>query len=314
MPKRQRKGFVELAVRRAAPFPDPAFDVLWTQDHAAIWYWSRQRVTTHADAPVGKVRFRAEALYRGAVCTGTDCELLDYRGADEAIPSHGFEARAWRNGRLVATRFWPVPPPLAAWQVFARGAGLDPGAGPGTTTVAPLRSTSLAQDRISTASALTGQLAGQWRMIALTVGGLALAALLWQAAGVARAAWEVRAIQRRIDVITERLADIVAARERADAALARIDAVLALRPPASQTQLLAEIARITPGTWQLLSWNLSNPETLEVTLKTDNQDPASIVAAWEASPLLTDVTPANRGRPGELTLQARVVPLAERTP
>ena len=314
VPERQRKAFVGLAVRRAAPFSDPEFDVLWTQDHAAVWYWSRQRVAALHGLPNGKVRFRAEALYRGAVATGTGCELLDYRGADEAMPSHGVEARAWRDGRLVATRFWPTPPPLAAWQAFARGAGLDSGAGPNAATAAPLRATSLAQDRIGTASALTGQLAGQWRMIASTVGGLVLVALLWQAAGVARAAWEVRAIQRRIDVITERLADIVTARERADAAQARIDAVLALRPPASQTRLLGEIARITPGTWQLLSWNLSNPETLEVTLKTDNPDPASVVAAWEASPLLADVTPANRGRQGELTLQARVVPLAERTP
>jgi len=314
VPERQRNAFVGLAVRRAAPFSDPEFDVLWTQGQAAVWYWSRQRVTALPDVPGGKIRFRAEALYRGAVVTGTGSELLEYRDTDGTTPACGFEARAWRDGRLVATRFWSAPPSAAAWQAFARGAGLDPGAEPVAPESAPLRSTSLAQDRIGTATALTGQLAGQWRRIATVVGGLVLVALLWQAAGVARAAWEVRAIHRRIDFITERLADIVTARERADAAQARIDAVLSLRPPASQTRLLGEIARITPGTWQLLSWNLSNPETLEVTLRMDNPDPASVVAAWEASPLLVDVTPANRGRQGELTLQARIVPLKERAP
>lgn len=301
-------------MRRAAPFPDPEFDVLWTQGHAAVWYWSRQRVATLPGLPGGKVRFRAEALYRGAAHGETGCELLAYEGATATAPGHGFEGRAWRQGHLVATRYWAAPPSPAAWQAFARGAGLDPSDSVAEPVAAPLRPTSLAQDRIGTASALTGQLAGQWRPIATGVGSLVLAALLWQAAGVARAAWEVRAVQRRVDLITERLSNIVGARERADAAQARIDAALALRPPASQTRLLGEVAALTPGTWELLSWNLSNPETLEVTLKMANPDPAAIVAAWEASPLLADVTPANRGRQGELTLQARVVPLQERTP
>lgn len=310
--ERQRKAFVGLAVRRAAPFPDPEFDVLWTQGHAAVWYWSRQRVAALPGLPSGKIRFRAEALYRGATRDGTTCELLAYEGDTAAAPSQGFEARAWRQGRLVATRYWHVLPPQTVWQAFLRGAGLAPDDGVLEPVPAPLRSTSLTRDRIGTASTLTGQLAGQWRLIAIGIGSLVLAALLWQAAGVGHAAWEVRAVQRRIDLITDRLSDIVDARERTDAAQARVDAALALRPPASQTRLLGEVAALTPGTWELLSWNLSNPETLEVTLKMANPDPAAVVAAWEASPLLADVTPANRGRQGELTLQARVVPLQER--
>jgi hypothetical protein len=310
--ERQRKAFVGLAVRRAAPFPDPEFDVLWTQGHAAVWYWSRQRVAALPGLPSGKIRFRAEALYRGVIHGETGCELLAYEGDTTATPDQGFEGRAWRQGHLVATRYWRTLPPPAVWQTFVRGAGLAPDDSVPEPASTPLRPTSLTQDRIGPASALTGQLAGQWRPIAAAVGTLVLAALLWQAAGVARVAWETRAVQRRVDLITERLSNIVGAREHADAAQARIDAALALRPPVSQTRLLGEVAALTPGTWELLSWNLSNPETLEVTLKMASPDPAAVVAAWEASPLLADVTPANRGRQGELTLQARVVPLQER--
>jgi hypothetical protein len=38
---------------------------------------------------------------------------------------------------------------------------------------------------------------------------------------------------------------------------------------------------------------------------------AAIVAKWEASPLLQDVTPATGGAAGEVTLQARLTPLRE---
>ena len=312
--QRQRRDYVALAVRRAAPFPDPEFDVLWLGDTAAVWYWSRQRVLGLPGHPTGKVRHRAEAMYRGAVRLDDGCELLEYPGVTTPDVPSGFEVRIWRDGALASSRWWASQPSPTHWQTVVRGAGLSPLTPLPSSTLAPLREMPLDALRGRHASALTGQLAGQGRLAAAVLAGVVVAALLWQAAGVARAAWEVRSVERRTAVITKRLEDVVRARERADAALARVDAALALRPPASQTRLLGEVATVTPGEWRLLTWNQSNPEVLEVTLKMDNPDPSAVVAAWEASPLLQEVTPASGGRPGELTLQARVTAPGGGTP
>ena len=312
---RQRNDFVALAVRRAAPFPDPDFDVLWLKDRAAVWYWSRQRLPSLKGYPAGKVRYRAEALYRGSVRVDDGCEMLLYVPADATGNGIGYESRVWRDGTLASTRWWPVSPAPVAWQDYVRGTGLSPLTPPPEPQRARVLDVPLDAIRgNSTAGALTGQLASQGRYIALALGGLVMGGLLWQFAGVARVAWEVRSVERRIEVITRRLADVVKARERADAAMARIDAAMTLRPPASQTRLLGEVAAITPGEWELSTWNQSNPEVLEVTLKTANPDPSAIVATWEASPLFKDVTPASGDRPGELTLKARVSTLEDRNP
>src|SRR5690606_22739992 len=82
VPPKQRAAFIGHAVRRAAPFPDPEHDVLWCGSHAAIWYWSRDRVRELVGMPA---RPRAEALYRGDPPAGDTTELLAW----EAITPDG---------------------------------------------------------------------------------------------------------------------------------------------------------------------------------------------------------------------------------
>ncbi|MGN6111801.1 MAG: hypothetical protein ACTHOC_02115, partial [Luteimonas sp.] len=146
-------------------------------------------------------------------------------------------------------------------------------------------------------------------VLAIALATVCLGLLAWQVGGVARAAWRTHLLERETARLSARMESIIAARDRADAARTRIEAMLALRPPASQTRLLGEVQRITPGTWQLLQWRQPGPDTLEVTLRAQSPDVAAIVSAWEASPLLQDVTPATSSRGDELTLQARLTPL-----
>lgn len=314
VPAKQRAGFVALAVRRAAPFADPDYDILWLQDHAAVWYWSRERVRSLARAPAAGARYRAEAVFRGDV-PGEDSEqllVLDVIAATGETFSAGVEARAWRQGRLQASRWWPHLPDANAWQTFARGAGLDVSQLPPTPIATRLRDHPLSAS--SQHSAIIGQLSTQLPLVAAVVGTLLLASMVWLGAGVARAAWEVRLIEHRIDRLNTRLEKIISARAKADAAQERIHSLLALRPPASQTRLLGEVKRLTPGQWQLMSWTQSSPELLEVSFKMANADTSAVVAAWEGSPLLQEVAPATVTRAGELTLQAKLSALQEQAP
>ena len=307
VPPRQRDGFVALAVRRAAPFGDPEHDVVWLQDHAAVWYWSRERVRDLAPA---NARRRAEAVYRGTIPAGDAVQLLSLETSrmDGETFVAGVEGRVWRSGHLVASRWWPALPDAAAWQGFARGAGLDHGTLPPEPQPAPLLDRPLSDGGARLAFA--GQLQARRPLVAAVVGTLLAAVMAWQVGGIARAAWRTHLLEGKTEALSAGMQRIIEAREQADLARARIDAALALRTPASQTRLLGEVLQITPGAWQLLSWRQPSPEILEVTLRAANPDVPSIVAAWEASPLLQDVTPSTSRRGDELTLQARLTPLS----
>lgn len=315
VPPKQRAGFVALAVRRAAPFADPEHDILWLlHGHAAVWYWSRERVRSLATMPGTATRYRAEAVFRGEVPDQDTVQLLEL----DVLPvggdawTAGLDARVWRHGQLQASRWWPQLPDPGQWQTFARGAGLDASLPKPQPVQASLREQPLSAgiQRL----ALVGQLGTQLPLVAGGVATLVAALLVWQVAGLVRAASEVRAIEQRIERLSARLDKVITARENADAAQARIETLLALRAPASQIRLLGEVKRLTPGAWQMMAWSQPSPEILEVTLQIANPDSAAIVAAWEGSPLLQDVSPAANSGTGQLTLQARLTPLLEQAP
>ena len=309
VPARERAGFVMLAVRRAAPFDDPEADIVWSGSHAAVWYWSASRVRELAGPLPARARFHAEAAHRGALHEQDQLELLDLSvpAARDGASGAGLEARLWRNGHLAASRWWSHPPSDPAWQVFLRGTGLPPSLAVPALSPAPLHERPLGGGtQIDT---LSGQLQAQWPLLATGLGCLVVAAFCWQLAGIARAYAENGKVEDRISQLEKRLDAVITARNTADEAAATVESLLALRPPASQTRLLAEIARITPaGDWSTMQWQQPGPETLEVTLKGNGLDAAAIVNAWEQSPLLQDVTPATANRPDELLIQAKLTP------
>ena len=314
IPLRERAGFVQLAVRRAAPFADPQTDVVWFGGHAAVWYWSSARVMELAGALPKRARFHAEAAYRGSIHADDRLELLQPADADadaeQAQPGHGMEARLWRGGHLLASRWWPQAPSASAWQTFLRGVGL-----PLSTTPMPEPTAAGLNERSMGASAqadmLANQLQAQWPLLATAVGGLVLALFCWQLTGIAHAYAENSALEKRTAQLEQRLESVISAKNAVDQASDTIASLLALRPPASQTQLMAEIARITPaGDWHVIQWQLPSTETLEVTLKGSKLDSAAIVKAWEESRFLQDVTPTS-STAGELTLRAKLTPLPE---
>lgn len=316
VPQKQRAGFVALEVRRAAPFMDPEHDAVWFGNHAAVWYWSHERLHGLWGAPTTRTRLRAEAVFRGAPVEGDGVEVLalEVVPADAEMHTAGFEARLWRQGHIVVSRWWPAAPTVAVWQSFLRGGGMDPVQSLPEPLGVGMREQPLGgglQPR-----ALVGQLRTQLPLLATVVGALLLALLAFQLAGVWRVASEIRRVEQRTAPLEKKLEAIIAARTRADEAVAGIEALLALRPPASQTRLLGEIQKITPpgAGWELMSWHQPGPETLEATLKGVNLDTAAIVSAWEQSPLLQEVSPATGSRTGELVLQARLTPLPEQTP
>ena len=168
VPAKQRASFIALAVRRAAPFPDPAHEAAWSGAHAGVWYWSRSRVAELlGPQPLRVARVVPEAQYCGEPMA---------EGAQLLALARGFEGRAWKDAGLVADRWWAVPPSGEDWAAFLRGAGLRVMELPDAVE-APIGQTPWAQQRQGTRLALDD--AGTWlRRGAVAAGDLDRARLL----------------------------------------------------------------------------------------------------------------------------------------
>ena len=303
VPAKQRKAFASLAVRRAAPFPDPELDIAWSPAGVAtIWYWSRARVDAlTAGEPGRRKRFAAEALYAGQPMPH-GVELLQL---DACV-----EARAWKEGRLVASRCWPQPPAPGQWQEFLRGAGL---AGHDAPPLPEADMVTLANTAWSRQAASSGalQLSGLDQYLPKVV--FAGAALLLLAAGlelgsIARAQadiWRAQAAATRLDAPLKRILD---ARDAADQASTDITHLLSLRNPRPTTSLMAEVTRLLPGSdWQVRRWNQPTPDMVEIDLVAPGSNPEQLVSTFEDSPMFRNVT-TELGDDNGLIIKATITP------
>lgn len=300
-PKKQRRDFVALAARRAAPFPHVGFDVAWGSDgHASVWYWSRDRISHLLGAETARrINYVAEPLYVGEV----DSDSAVLLGLDE-----GVEGRIWKHGRLVASRWWTSEPSEVDWRLFLRSAGM---ACDGDTAVPPMTRGQIANKSwgSSASTPATLRLPGleeHLPKLAISVGGIFIFLSLAQMGAAVRARidiWQARSASEELDTSLKR---ILSARERADADLDKINRLLSLRAGHSQTYLLAEAVDLMPdGPWRLRAWNQTAPDTIEVSIISPQANPEQMVAKWESSPLYKNVT-TSIGRDDELTIKATI--------
>lgn len=297
LPAARRRAFVATAVRRWAPFPDPQYHVEWAGPRAMVWAWSAQAVRAlPSEAALDPPRrLIPESLLVGA--PGED-------GTELLALEEGFEGRVWRQHALAASRWWPAVPELDEWNGFLRGAGLPAAERVPEAQRPPLRAQSWA-------GAMAGgwpELARRYRAVGLWAAAGVLA-LVFAApiAGIARLAWAGARVQAQIAAQDQSLQAILSAREQAERDAAAVEALLALRPPAGQLDLLATVAGLLPAGARIMEWRMPNAQTLEVVLSQDRPDPRTLVQAWQGSGRFQEVG-ADLGRtPQEVTLRARIL-------
>lgn len=300
-PAKQRTAMVALAVRRAAPFADPDFGIAWFGDTAAVWFWSRARaLSSLTGEQAGNATFVPEALFTGTPSAESGAELL-------ALTA-GFEGRAWKQGRLVASRWWPEIPSAEAWRTFERGASLPPTGSvpePLSTQIAARPWPAMKADAGSFNLSALHQLAPR---ATLAIGAFATVMAGYEVGAIGRSLWTMQQAKAEAEALDEPLKRILTAREQADAYQAEIAKLLTLRAAHSQLALIAEISRvIPPGQWRLLQWQQPAPGRVEATIATTRPDPEALVAALEASPIFSEVSTALSSRRNEITISARTV-------
>ena len=303
VPARKRRGFVEMALARWSPFSDPQSHVEWVGDRAMLWAWSKAQVLSAGgegetlDPPR---RILPESLYRGSPRSdGEDLVTLD----------EGLEGRVWRGNVLAASHWWPQPPRLQEWNEFRRGAGLPPAESMPEAVSYPLAERAWAATQARGVRETIGQQRKLFGMLGLGIATALLCVLLVSVLALKVSIWQV---DNQIAEREQALEKIIDARDRAQADLDGSQAMLALRPPGGQLELLAAAIKAMPGQWQLLSWKMPQSDRLELVALANNPDPRAIVRSWENSGRFNEVTAeiaqGDRRGPAQLPCQTLIEP------
>lgn len=299
VPLAKRKTYVRTAVRRIAPFLDCDSHAEFSGTRAMVWMWDRAALadSARASGQLAKAgRVLPESLFRGVPNAGSAVELIEV-GA-------GCEARAWRDGALIASEWWPDAPDAREWAEFVRGAGFDMLPTP-AASAAPLSETAWGGGRASLQD-FGSRLRAPGAVVAT---GLVALAFAVPAGSIVRLKAQEAAIDSAMDSLDQGLQTIMLARENAERDADEVSRLLALRPPSSVTNAWAAMVNATPGvSWQLLEWRLLDPRTVEAVLRIERPDLETLVASWEASGTFVDVT-AEMGRAAdEVTMRATLAP------
>lgn len=312
VPRKRRGAFVATAVRRAVPFADPAWHVAWSGDLAMVWAWPQEDLMDHPDEvgvdgpgplasdtrPVSYIRrFVPESLLRGEP-RASGVELLEC--------SDGVEARAWRDGALYASSWWPQTPSPSAWVTFCRGAGIAPQEQP-----AALSSAWREQPwTVVRGGSLRDALAQYQRLAVPAALALVVLAAGWQAGALLRVQLARMQLDADIAASSQKVSDILAARNRAEDDLAATRRLLALRPPSPQLRLMAAaIKALAPLKATIVQWTMPNPATLEVVVAMSSPDPRALVLAFQQAGAFDDVNvDIGRGGTDQVIVRARVRP------
>jgi hypothetical protein len=225
-----RSGDMDAALRSHVlawqPFADPEVRVTLRDGQALAWAWDRRDVQARlGEAGLPQARILLEPLQREPLAAG----LRLVEGQD------GFDAECWKQGQLVASRWWPAMPDEGDWREFLRQLGPDgaaAAAAPPQAQAAPLRAAAWAPARSLSQGdgrASAGEAVAWKAGLLLCVAASAAAGHQW---------WEAR------EHLGELRAELAAAKAGNGATLAARDEALNLS--AQSAQVVAAVGAVQP--------------------------------------------------------------------
>lgn len=295
VPAARRPAFVRTAVERWAPFADAQTHVEWHGARAMVWAWSQAGIALPDDTLAVPRRVLPESVLTGAPqVEGSELIALD----------EGVEGRAWREGVLIASRWWAQAPDLGEWNLFRRGAGLAP-----VSQLPAVQVPMALQPWQQGGRASLSELLGRHRaLVGNFVLALLVAAFAFPLAGALRLLVAKAAVEREIAAQDASLQAILNAREAAERDAQIVDGLLALRPPQTQIALLDHAAVLLRAPGSLLrEWRVPNPDVLEVLIQANNPDLRALVEAMQASGWFSEVTAEVGREAGTVLVRARAL-------
>ncbi len=249
VPAGQRARALAMQVRQWSPYTATGTYTSWHDGEAMVWAWDSEKlsasVVAHDLAPA-KVQVIPETLLHSAAQGGARLQsCID-----------GFEAQLWRDGLLVASRWWPRMPQAREWRAFERDAGLGPdeqsegvppSAEPGWLE-SPWARNELAGDRPAVVD--------RNERVAITAGVIALSLVTsWYGVSLAKVGLAQSALSRELRELQGQARPIQQARNQALDALARTSSLQSVMAYPDQLSVMAKAAeRLAPTGATLKEW------------------------------------------------------------
>jgi hypothetical protein len=294
IPVKRREGYAALALRRQLPFQPASVHVVVDGHWAMAWGWPQNDPTERWPADG---EFLPEALLRG--------NPRDEGAALESM-SDGVDARLWRNGRLVASRWYPAPPGQEAWRTFLRGAGW-----PNEIPVPdpePAEWRDQPWGRNATASILPERF-GDLRRPLLVAASLAAAALVgWPLGQGLRLQAALGQTESEIAALRDELGSVLDAKNAAETDAAAAEALLGLEPDVNQLAAMAAVdAGLGPAGLRLTEWDFQVGRGLRIVVSGAAADPERMVQALMDAGIFDDVRIEPGSQAGQMVFNARIV-------
>lgn len=244
VPPAERDGLVRLQLVAWTPFEVSGYAVARGRDGAMVFAWDQRAFEERALAaglPTRPSHTLPETLVLPAHEEGVVLQVCHV----------GVEGQLWRAGQLVASRWWPEVPAASAWLNFQRSAGvppaaqlaqppvLEPGGAPHLLDVpwAPVQTLSAMMERARMRF---------HAQVAALVAFLVLPAI-WLLYANWMLAREVEALETEKTRLLSEVQPVLTARSQALAALASLDAILAVVDHPDALTLLSHVGSQLPG-------------------------------------------------------------------
>jgi hypothetical protein len=300
LPENKRTSALTLQVRRWAPFAQTKFAAYWVGHRASVYAWDAARINA-VIAENGELPARCivwpETFFRPAWDEG----LRLVTAVD------GYEGQAWRDGLLIATRWWAEPPSEGDWLLFKRSAGAPSDSG-STEVPAPITLPMLDLPWSDTPDPI----ANAWTMlqnpqIAAGVAIVVFAPLMfymtqWVVTGIAAAS--KASAQAALTASSQAVrADRAAALAERDV----IDAYLGLEPYPSQFVVVSTAMKlIADKKVSLLEWTYDNGALEFILRGADPLDASAFIEMFERSGMFVEVSGTLTNQERELRMKTRV--------
>lgn len=112
----KRFKLVTLQARTHSPYAQMRSYMHWTQKGVSVWMWDHkavQRKIKRAELNEREFTFVPETVFVSPLENGT-----------RLVECHeGVDGQIWKDGQIIASRWWPESPPASEWAIFLRGAG-----------------------------------------------------------------------------------------------------------------------------------------------------------------------------------------------
>ena len=298
----KREAALRLKILEWSPYATPGMLIDWAETEAGVWIWDQAKVDE---------AIRAQGLdpKRVAVLPETALAEPAENGARIVASIEGLEGQAWREGQLIASRWWQELPAPEEWRRFQRAAALPPGmqsAQPPEPETVPFRDAPWPRTRRRWLAMV--QDAGRTRLAVAAMVVLALP-LAYESAALVRLTLKTASVERSLADLRRQADPVIRARLAAQTAMECVRQLLALDPYPDQLALLAKIGgQLPPNGTTLGDWSFQNGE-LRFTVQHQNPlDSSQYVRLFEALNMFERVRAEPQGDGKVLVIQAKLKP------